>query len=54
MVIADAVSYIDYLESLGFARPTPEGSPEVVLIVAVGSVLRKEFRGFRLVLLEVK
>ena len=26
MVIADAVSYIDYLESLGFARPTPEGS----------------------------
>jgi len=32
MVRADAVSYIDYLESLGFARPTTEGSPEVALI----------------------
>jgi tetratricopeptide (TPR) repeat protein len=32
MVIADAVSYIHHLESLGFARPTSEGSPEVALI----------------------
>jgi hypothetical protein len=32
MVIADAVSHIDYLESLGFARPTQAGSPEVALI----------------------
>jgi len=31
---------IDYLESLGFARPTPEGSPEVALInQATGFIL---------------
>jgi len=32
MVSADAFTYIDYLESLGFARPTPAGSPKVALI----------------------
>jgi len=32
MATADAISYIDDLESLGFARPTPEGSPEVAWI----------------------
>ena len=32
MVIADAASYIDRLEGLGFARPTSAGSPEVALI----------------------
>ena len=32
MATADAISYIDGLESLGFTRPTSEGSPEVALI----------------------
>jgi tetratricopeptide (TPR) repeat protein len=32
MVAADAASYIDYLDSLGFARPTRDGSPEVAIV----------------------
>jgi tetratricopeptide (TPR) repeat protein len=32
MTTADAASYIESLESLGFRRPTPEGSLEVALI----------------------
>src|SRR5437867_11514845 len=32
MTTADAASYIEVLASLGFTRPTPEGSPEVALI----------------------
>jgi tetratricopeptide (TPR) repeat protein len=32
MTTADAASFITNLESLGFRRPTPEGSPEVALI----------------------
>ena len=40
MAIVDAVSYLDHLESLGFARPTSEGSPEVALInQVIGFVL---------------
>lgn len=32
MTITDAASYVESLESPGFRRPTPEGSPEVALI----------------------
>jgi hypothetical protein len=32
MTTADAASYIESIESLGFRRPTPEAAPEVALI----------------------